>query len=205
MSKDNDTEERILRAAEQEFMNKGFAGARTTSIAEAAGVTHAMFHYYFRTKEKLFERIAAEKTGMIKEILSVSIAESGLSLEGLVKSLISRHLDFLAENPDLPRFFINELYYNPDRAEAYTEKLKTMAPELISALSQKIDNAVAEGKCRPVNPTMLFLDILSLNIFPFLINPLAKIVFSKEMINEADFLRERKEENFRTIMGKLRP
>lgn len=33
-----DTESRILLAAEQEFMAKGYAGARTTSIAEAAGV-----------------------------------------------------------------------------------------------------------------------------------------------------------------------
>lgn len=56
-----DTEYLILQAAEREFMSKGFAGARTTSIAEAAGVTHAMFHYYFRTKEKLFDRIIAEK------------------------------------------------------------------------------------------------------------------------------------------------
>ena len=50
-------EQAILEAAEREFIAKGFAGARTTSIAEAAGVTHAMLHYYFRTKEQLFERI----------------------------------------------------------------------------------------------------------------------------------------------------
>lgn len=31
-------EQTILEAAEREFLNKGFAGARTTSIAEAAGV-----------------------------------------------------------------------------------------------------------------------------------------------------------------------
>ena len=42
-------EQAILAAAEQEFLAKGFDGARTTSIAAAAGVTHAMLHYYFRT------------------------------------------------------------------------------------------------------------------------------------------------------------
>ena len=55
--KTKDTESEILKAAEQEFMLKGFDGAKTTSIAHAAGVTHAMLHYYFRTKEQLFERI----------------------------------------------------------------------------------------------------------------------------------------------------
>lgn len=53
--KENDTEERILKAAETEFFTKGFDGARTTSIAERAGVTHAMLHYYFRSKALLFE------------------------------------------------------------------------------------------------------------------------------------------------------
>ncbi|MBQ2779515.1 MAG: helix-turn-helix transcriptional regulator, partial [Bacteroidaceae bacterium] len=41
-------EQQILAAAEQEFLTRGYDGARTTSIAQAAGVTHAMLHYYFR-------------------------------------------------------------------------------------------------------------------------------------------------------------
>ena len=61
----NDTESRILQAAEREFFEKGYAGARTASIAEAAGVTHAMLHYYFRTKDKLFERIVSEKISIL--------------------------------------------------------------------------------------------------------------------------------------------
>ena len=60
-------EQAILEAAEREFIVKGFAGARTTSIAEAAGVTHAMLHYYFRTKEQLFERILDEKMRLMGE------------------------------------------------------------------------------------------------------------------------------------------
>ena len=54
-------EQQILAAAEQEFLTKGYDGARTTSIAQAAGVTHAMLHYYYRTKEQLFKRIVDEK------------------------------------------------------------------------------------------------------------------------------------------------
>ena len=48
--KKKDTESEILKAAEQEFMLKGFDGAKTTSIAHATGVTHAMLHYYFRRR-----------------------------------------------------------------------------------------------------------------------------------------------------------
>ena len=59
------TEQLILEAAEEEFLLKGFDGARTTAIAERAGVTHAMLHYYFRTKEQLFERIVAKITALV--------------------------------------------------------------------------------------------------------------------------------------------
>ena len=35
----------ILEAAEREFLEKGYDGARTISIAKTAGVTHALLHY----------------------------------------------------------------------------------------------------------------------------------------------------------------
>lgn len=53
----HNTEELILLSAEKEFLEKGYSGAKTTAIADAAGVTHAMLHYYFRTKDKLFEKM----------------------------------------------------------------------------------------------------------------------------------------------------
>ena len=71
-------EQAILEAAEREFIVKGFAGARTTSIAEAAGVTHAMLHYYFRTKEQLFERILDEKMRLMGESVLAAFGQPGL-------------------------------------------------------------------------------------------------------------------------------
>lgn len=64
------TESRILAAAEGEFLDKGFDGARTTTIAARAGVTHAMLHYYFRTKGQLFERIISSKIEQLKNMMS---------------------------------------------------------------------------------------------------------------------------------------
>ncbi len=47
-------EEDIMLAAESVFLEKGYSLATTTAIAERAGVTHAMLHYYYRTKEQIF-------------------------------------------------------------------------------------------------------------------------------------------------------
>ena len=40
--------ELILKAAELEFLANGYEATKTTQIAQRAGVTHAMLHYYYQ-------------------------------------------------------------------------------------------------------------------------------------------------------------
>ena len=57
MKKDLSTEEKILNAAKKVFLTKGMDGARMQDIADEAGINKALLHYYFRSKDKLFEQI----------------------------------------------------------------------------------------------------------------------------------------------------
>lgn len=211
MNRDNnnkiqhDTELAILKAAEQEFLSKGFAGARTTSIAEAAGVTHAMLHYYFRTKAKLFDRVLGEKTKLLKAALINSLSGERASLEEMISKIIEGHLDFLAANPDLPRFLIGEMHNDPDRARIFAVHLEKFAPLMLGNLQMKINEAVAGGKCRKTDARMLMLDIVSLNVFSFLAAPIVSAVLGDLTADSEVFLRARKKENFDTIMRKLKP
>ena len=108
------TEELILRAAEAEFLQKGYAGARTTAIAEAAGVTHAMLHYYFRTKEQLFEKIMHEKNGPgARHHAGLDGRHQQTTLQQGARDTVAEHIDFIAANPDLPRFMVNEGVLQP--------------------------------------------------------------------------------------------
>ncbi len=50
-----DTRERILRAAREEFSERGYEKASVRGIAKAAGVDSALVHHYFGTKEQVFE------------------------------------------------------------------------------------------------------------------------------------------------------
>ncbi len=52
-----DTEQKILRAASEIFLEKGHDGARMQEIADKAGINKALLHYYFRSKQKLFRTI----------------------------------------------------------------------------------------------------------------------------------------------------
>lgn len=202
---DKDTEALILQAAEREFLSKGFIGARTTSIAEAAGVTHAMFHYYFRTKEKLFERIISEKIMLLKQAVTDSFTDLNAPLSVILRNVVNNHLEFIAANPDLPRFLVGEIFSNPERSASFIDSLRGLAPRFLSVLQDKIDEEASNGLCRKVDAKMLMLDIVSLNVFPYMVAPAVNAGLGDCMADADAFLERRKKENYDTIMRKLKP
>ena len=62
---DHDTKEKILAAAEKVFHNNGFKGTRTTQIAEESGISRTMLHYYFNSKEDLFQEVLKNTLGVV--------------------------------------------------------------------------------------------------------------------------------------------
>lgn len=198
-----DTEALILQAAEREFLEKGYSGAKTTAIAQAAGVTHAMLHYYFRTKEKLFEKIVADKMDKLKRVMFGVIGNPDLPLRERLKQGVEQHFDFIAENPHLPRFIFNELHEHPERLDPVKHSIATIAATAISTLQNEIDLKAAKGECKQVDARMLMLDIASLNLFPFIAAPLISSSFGKLFEGRDEFLEMRKKENVRTVLGKL--
>lgn len=200
----NTTETRILVAAEREFMLKGYAGARTTAIAEAAGVTHAMLHYYFRTKDRLFETVVRGKIGALRDIMLASLGNPTVPLFDKLEDTVSRHLDFIAANPDLPRFMISEVFPYPDRMPVVLDTIMHHAPLVADALQRQIDDYAARGLCRRVDAGMLMLDIVSLNIFPFMARAMVNPLLNGLMEDADAFVAARKRENIDTIMRKLK-
>lgn len=57
IKEDKSMEQLILEKAEELFLEKGFAATSTTMIARAVGCNQALVHYYFRTKDKLFNTV----------------------------------------------------------------------------------------------------------------------------------------------------
>ncbi len=197
------TEERILKAAEQEFLAKGYGGARTTAIASAAGVTHAMLHYYFRTKENLFQRIISEKISKMKGLMFSTLLNTDMPLEEKITFAICNHLDFLAENPDLPSFMISIINSNPEWNEFLSSNVTTVGRKVIEGFQEDLDRNAANGVCRPTDARMLLLDILSLNVFSFVGAPM--INFALGEFNDSDFIEKRKKNNVEIILNKLKP
>lgn len=202
---DVSTEEKILRAAEIEFMNKGFDGARTTAIAEAAGVTHAMFHYYFRTKKNLFERIVTEKIKAVQQLIMTALGHNDKPLFERLTTAISEHLDFLAANPNLPRFMITEMYTDKERMDILLSKFKLFAENIVNELQTEINLRADEGICKRVDARMLILDMLSLNMFSFIAAPITSLLTGDMSDDLRTFVELRKKENIDTIIRRLAP
>ena len=197
-------EQQILAAAEQEFLTRGYDGARTTSIAQAAGVTHAMLHYYFRTKEQLFERIVDEKFETMSHSMFAIMGDPSLPIVERIKGGIEAHFDFVAQNPLLPRFIINEIISRPERYDVLYKRVGAIIDNVYRGLQSEIDRSAERGEIERVDIKMLFISIMSLNIFTFLAYPFMEPLMGELMANRERFLAERKAENVETILRRIK-
>lgn len=197
-------EEAILEAAEREFIAKGFDGARTTSIAEAAGVTHAMLHYYFRTKENIFNRILDEKMQLMSRSVLMAFGEAGLPLVERLRKGIENHFDFVVENPGLPRFIVNEVMSRPERHEAFKRRIGYLLGAVVEGLQHELDEAADRGETERIDVRMLMLDIVSLNIFSFIAMPIIEPLVGDLAADRETFYRLRKAENVEVILRRIK-
>lgn len=206
--KENDnptTEARILAAAEKEFLTKGFAGARTTSIAEAAGVNHALLHYYFGTKQSLFEKIVEDKMETLLRIMFMSLGDPEIPLFNKLKTAIGEHFDFVAANPDFPRFMLAEVFNRPELLSRVIGVMKNNVSSIHDSLQKQINEYAERHLCQPVKASDIILDIISLNIFSFMAAPAIIPLLGVDKDDIERFYESRKKENIETIMRRLRP
>lgn len=199
------TEQRILIAAREEFAQKGFYGAKTITIAQAAGVTHAMLHYYYRTKQRLYDRIAEDNLNRMFSVLSILVTDDIGSIFDTMRSIIEMQMDFFSENPQIPRFIINELSRNTSIINLFTDNAKNKFGALISLLQKQITEGVRQNQCRYVNADSILLDILSLDTAPFILVPALLTIFIQGDMTFQEFITLRTQENIMTIHCKLKP
>ncbi len=194
------TEQLILDAALREFASKGFDGARTASIAAAAGVTHAMLHYYFRTKEQLFQQIFRSKMQTIADIILAPIVEAKVSIRERIAGLIAAHFDFLRANSELPPFLVTTLNSRPEIFAGEMAGISEVG-ENVRKLQSLLDDAAERGEICRIDVRALVGDIVSLNVFPFLTAPLMMAMTGESDVDA--FFEYRKRENIEIIMKRI--
>jgi AcrR family transcriptional regulator len=100
-AEEGNVRERILAASREIFGRYSFKAASTRMVARKAGVEHPMIHYYFGSKEKLFETMAAEMyAGFIKSMETWLEGLESMSPRKGLELFIDRMLDFALAQPD---------------------------------------------------------------------------------------------------------
>ena len=172
----NNKEQAIMAAAEEIFLEKGYNLATTTAIARKAGVTHAMLHYYFRTKEHIFMKVLGKIIDELIRSLRPIMSKSETFWDTLEKG-ISAHFDFFAAHPRFASFLYDMVAHNPELVERLKENYLPDIRKIYSFHIGKIQEEIDGGRIRKVDPEQLMIDIFTLNISAFLLLPVAGKLF----------------------------
>ncbi|MGV8813823.1 MAG: TetR/AcrR family transcriptional regulator [Gelidibacter sp.] len=188
--KEATTEQQILDAAKDVFQSKGMEGARMQEIADVAGINKAMLHYYYRSKQLLFEAVFKNAFSLLAPQLNIILNDDS-SIEDKIRSFTFNYTTFMMKHPYLPNFIIQELNRNED----FVLKLKenTGFPNL-EKFKAKVDAEINQGLINPIDAEQLFVNIIALNIFPFLGKPLVKAFTDKDEKTYKEFVERRKTE-----------
>jgi AcrR family transcriptional regulator len=203
MKTETTNEKLILKAAEEEFITKGYSGAKTTVIAQKAGVTHAMLHYYFRTKENLFQKVFQEKVHMIANSFEV-VFDDSFPFEKIIRAFVEKHYDFIMENSGLVNFVYNEVRSSKENSVMLQKILVSKMNNIFKRFEDLISKEVMKGSIKAVKPTELFMNIITLNLSASIFFSITgELSLNRNFKFNKEHKEQRKEENVQYILHSL--
>lgn len=198
--KNIDTEAQILHAAENVFQKKGMDGARMQEIADEAGINKAMLHYYYRSKQLLFEAVFSSAFSLLAPQLN-RILNDDSSIEDKVRNFTHNYISFISKHPYLPNFIIQELNRNPK----FFEKIQqNVAFPTFDKFKTQVSLEVENGILKPIDGEQLFINIISLNLFPFTARPLIKGFLKIDDKGFKQLMEQRKHEVSEFIINSIK-
>ena len=170
----NSIEKRILDAATNVFLEKGYAGTNMTLIAQAAGIGRPALYYYFRTKDMIFNELFGS---IVRSFLPsvLEIIRSDIPIEERMETFVSRYFDQIRREPRLPLFVFREVYRDPQflLKTVFDLHLETY----VSALREAYEEEVAKGTLKKVPVYAIMFTCLGQVFFPFIAKPIVQNVF----------------------------
>lgn len=195
MNKEISLEDQILKAAEELFIEKGSAGTSTTDIARKVGCNQALVHYYFRTKENLFEQVFLKKMEFALSSADMYSDTYNGDFKELISTLISQYFSMLCENRRLPFFILSELIINDKRREFIRRHIIENAHRqtVYYTFDRLVQSEVSKGNIRPIETLDLLLNIVSLTVSTFIVLPIYADWLQKSEEEQRAFIDHRKE------------
>jgi TetR/AcrR family transcriptional regulator len=136
------TKERLMRAAERHFVQKGFDRARVDEIAEDAQSNKRMIYAYYGDKEGLYQAILDHHFEGLLDHLSAAVPTPGDARKD-AEELIRVYFAFLAQNPSFVRLVSWEsLRFGRQAGRHLLKGIPASLAKLFAILQRGVDQGV---------------------------------------------------------------
>lgn len=205
-----ETEKRILAAAAEVFLEKGFRATTSQDIANRAGCNQALVYYYFRNKENLFLKVFSEKTELVFNSFADPLKRD-LPFEDRLCTMIEAYFDFLQDHKQLPFFIVIELLQSEDNRQMLIDSFQhnSVRADVFFSFDRAVQAEVKSGTIRPIETFDLMMDIISLCVATFISQPILLHVLTSSGSPDDDalaheYLIHRKQEITELILRGIR-
>ncbi|MEX2194091.1 MAG: TetR/AcrR family transcriptional regulator [Thermoleophilaceae bacterium] len=136
---DSEKAQRIVEAMRASVGVRGAAGATFDHVAQEAGVSRGLLHYYFGSKERLLVEVVRRDCDIRLGRLEERLAGAD-SVDGIIDVLVSHLEDFLEQDPAASAL-VYELFtasrHNEDLQEAMAELYREVRSHVAGVLEEK--------------------------------------------------------------------
>ena len=184
------TQQAILAAAEDEFADKGLAGARVDTIAEQSGVNKRMLYYYFGSKEGLYIAVLERAYGAMRK------SERELNLVDLepldaIRKLAEFKFDYYLAHPAIISLLAGENMQNAKFLKR-SRRLRDMHNSLANVLQTVLATGKKKGLIKPgIDPLQLYISIASLSYFYFSNASTLSTAFGRDLMSASELKARR--------------
>ena len=167
-------EQRIIQAAKQVFIEKGYAKAGMSDIAVRVGINRSGLHYYFRTKEKMFEAVFADIVlSFIPSIHNIILQDKPIPER--IAEMVDVYFEVLRKEPCFPVFITQEI--QRDATHLFNTISSLEIGQYASRIKEVLHTEMKNGTIKNIPIEFIFYTFYGLIVFPFLVRPLAEIAF----------------------------
>ena len=194
------TKQKAISAARELFKKKGKDGVRMQEVADKAGINKGLLHYYFKSKDKLFQEVYAQEFKKVYPDV-VSILNTQHTLEQKLDTIIEACFALSAENPGLASSVLFEIN-KPGKGKVDMAK-DLKLEKAVELLDLEFRNNHITSS--PQFALQVLLNIFSLCVHPFMMKPIFQ-KSAKQLSGEMEaFMEERKAFLKQIIIGSFRP
>ena len=180
--------ERLLDAAVVCFAGEGVAATSLRTIALKAGVTPALVHYYFGSKEQLVEAFIAERMTPVAAALRESLLAAGPNPRALMAAFVRGMHDLVARFPWWPALWVREVLN--EKGALRDVLLKQIAPQVAQLVAGALADAQKRGElAADLDPRLTMVSLMGLTMMPLAAEHIWRRVFAADDIDRDVLLR----------------